>query len=90
MIGTAALKLKTEALVEATKPTRVEVETCQPRKTDFNSKFVFYSHRGGLQKGGWKLADAEADDIIFLDELDVVVDQAEDLRSEGQVEPGGE
>ena len=36
------------------------------------------------------MADAEADDIIFLDELDVVVDQAEDLRSEGQVEPGGE
>ena len=36
------------------------------------------------------MANTEADDIIFLDELDVVVDQTEDLRSEGEVDPGSE
>ena len=36
------------------------------------------------------MAETEAEDIIFLYELDVVVDQAEDLRGEGEVEPGSE
>ena len=36
------------------------------------------------------MADAEADDIIFLNECPVVVDQAEDLRGEGELDPGSE
>ena len=36
------------------------------------------------------MAEAEADDIIFLNERPVVVDQAEDLRGEGELEPGRE
>ena len=91
-MGTAALKLKTDALVEAeaTRPTTVEVVTCRPEENIFNFKIVFFSHRRGLQEGGWELAEAEADDIIFLNEVPVVVDQAEDLRGEGELEPGRE
>ena len=43
-----------------------------------------------MQEGSGELAEAEAEDIVFLNERRIVLHQAEDLGGEGEVDPGCE
>ena len=43
-----------------------------------------------MQEGRRQLADAEADDIIVLQERPIVLHQTEGLRGEGEADPGSE
>ena len=36
------------------------------------------------------MAEAESDDIIFLQERRIVADQTDDLRGDGEADPGSE